>query len=187
MITNQLAKDIHQANREKGFWDIMRTNKEVFALINSEVYEALEAHRKGRVCGEMLQEPICNYDFATHIKDTFEDEMADVAIRMLDWIGCVITNGCLTKHCIEINLADITQEKSNQKLYGNTPTQLFDLNEMVNDVFKTINTSNISHAIYRFFSYIYSIANHNGFDLDKHIKLKLEYNKTRPYKHNKRY
>lgn len=43
------------------------------ALINGEVGEALEAHRKGRR--------------GCHAKDTFEDELADIFIRLMDLCG----------------------------------------------------------------------------------------------------
>lgn len=68
------------------------------ALITSEVSEVLEADRKGRSVdyfNNTGKEQIINeFDdeyfneiFLTHIKDTKEDEMADIIIRCLDFCG----------------------------------------------------------------------------------------------------
>ena len=45
---NDLAKQIHQNAKDKGFWDSPRNTGEIFMLIISEASEALEAHRKVR-------------------------------------------------------------------------------------------------------------------------------------------
>jgi NTP pyrophosphatase (non-canonical NTP hydrolase) len=60
----------HEIAREKGFWDKERNIGELLMLIVSELGEALEAHRKNQT--GMMQ------------KDTFEDELADVFIRLFD-------------------------------------------------------------------------------------------------------
>ena len=90
---NELAKKINQGVREKGFWQSMhraialgdavhtensKAIKDAFiaqklALIMSEVGEALEAMRKNR--------------YGIGEKDTFEDELADAVIRILDLCG----------------------------------------------------------------------------------------------------
>lgn len=71
-ITEWLA-ECHSTAREKGFWDQERNVGEALMLIVSELGEAIEAHRKGR--------------FGIHEKDTFEDELADTAIRLFDLCG----------------------------------------------------------------------------------------------------
>ena len=137
MEIKELQKEIHQNNVAKGFWEDKETKNvpELLMLCVSELSEALEAHRKGR----MNRLRVFNQDlgyarvtiedftegnenlrwlknrFETEIKDTFEDEIADTVIRLLD----------------------------------------------------------LSEGL--------------GIDLETHIRLKLQYNKTRPYKHNKAY
>lgn len=87
---NNLAKEIHQVNKEKGFWDKERNVGEMLMLVTSELGEAMEAHRKGTFAnweayesnlkkGENVPE-----NFKKHIKDSFEDEIADAIIRLLD-------------------------------------------------------------------------------------------------------
>lgn len=93
---NEAAKKIHQNNKEKGFWDKERNVGEMLMLITSELGEAMEAHRKGRFAKferlefELGQNATLTYEqhwnerFGYFIKDTFEDEIADAIIRLLD-------------------------------------------------------------------------------------------------------
>ena len=52
---NDLAKQIHQNAKDKGFWDSPRNTGEIFMLIISEASEALEAHRRGRRKADLKQ------------------------------------------------------------------------------------------------------------------------------------
>ena len=70
---NAWIKQCHELAREKGFWDKERNVGEMLMLIVSELGEAIEAHRKDELGLEK--------------KDTFEDELADTAIRLFDLCG----------------------------------------------------------------------------------------------------
>jgi NTP pyrophosphatase (non-canonical NTP hydrolase) len=89
---NELSKEIYSQNVKKGFWDKPREVGTILMLINSELVEALEADRKSRHF-ELKTKPIVNNisdfksAFETHVKDTFEDEIADTIIRLLDLCG----------------------------------------------------------------------------------------------------
>ena len=94
---NALAAEIFQANAEKGFWDHRRNVGEMLMLVTSELGEAMEAHRKGRftnyekVTDSFLangtDEPSFKEAFELHVKDTFQDEIADAVIRLFDMAG----------------------------------------------------------------------------------------------------
>lgn len=96
---NQLSQSIYQANKEKGFWDQERNVGELLMLVTSELGEAMEAHRKGRMAniGSFMHsqtvlsgapdESDFKLDFETFIKDGFEDEIADAIIRLFDLCG----------------------------------------------------------------------------------------------------
>lgn len=88
---NEMANDIYLANREKGFWDKERNVGEMLMLVTSELGEAMEAHRKGRFTDTVkVKESIIEYGsvpFERDVKDTFEDEIADSIIRLLDMAG----------------------------------------------------------------------------------------------------
>jgi NTP pyrophosphatase (non-canonical NTP hydrolase) len=91
-MINELGKEIHKNNVAKGFYEKEKNTGEMLCLIHSEVSEALEADRKGRYAtGQQLNFPTLHYgkdDFIEHynqwIKGTFEEEMADIFIRVLD-------------------------------------------------------------------------------------------------------
>lgn len=70
MDLNEVAKEVHQINKEKGFYDGDVNIAEKLCLIHSEVSEALEADREG------------NYD--RRKPDCIQNELADIIIRTLD-------------------------------------------------------------------------------------------------------
>ena len=93
-MINKLSKEIHQNAKDKGFFESERNLGEMLCLIHSEVSEALEADRDGNYCDENLNSIIeiknneeFQQKFETNIKNTFEDELADVMIRVLDLAG----------------------------------------------------------------------------------------------------
>ena len=60
------------------------------ALVHSEVSEALEACRKGKRAGlaAFKANGETKEAFEKHIKDSFEDELADAVIRLLELAAC---------------------------------------------------------------------------------------------------
>jgi len=88
---NEASNQIFQNNKAKGFWDKERNVGELLMLVTSELGEAMEAHRKGKFANVSKLESFINEgeepfepNFITYIKDTFEDEIADAVIRLLD-------------------------------------------------------------------------------------------------------
>ena len=125
---NNLAKAIHHNNIEKGFYENPKNIGEMICLIHSEVSEALEADRKGKYCNI---HPImlggiadANYGYTFHndkvakehyelyIKGTFEEEMADIFIRVLDM--CAYKGIDIVAHVS----AKIRYNKSREKYHG---------------------------------------------------------------------
>lgn len=98
---NRSAKQIYQNNAEKGFWDEERNVGELLMLVTTELAEAMDAHQKGvfadwkNFWGEHDKNFVVGPDnervfkaiFEGHIKNTFEDEIADAIIRLLDLCG----------------------------------------------------------------------------------------------------
>ena len=106
---NDLAKHCHNEAKQKGWYDKERPVTELLMLTVCEISEAVEADRKQKHC-EVSQDdfkrlvknymeqmeysgveakPITveNSVFQNHIKDTFQDEIADTMIRLLDLVG----------------------------------------------------------------------------------------------------
>lgn len=133
---NEASRIIHEANKQKGFYDNPREVGTLLMLVVSELSEALEAHRKKTRekvdfryfnirlkelkdslalpfnsdissvdALDSIQTKIDNEAYSTcfecYIKDSFEDEIADAMIRLLDLCGYLNIN--IEKH-IELKL-----------------------------------------------------------------------------------
>lgn len=90
-MINKLAQEIHENAKAKGFYEKERNIGEALCLIHSEVSEALEADRKNlhtkanifAVNGWTADADFTD-SFKNNVKDTFEDELADTMIRVMD-------------------------------------------------------------------------------------------------------
>ena len=97
-MINKLAQEIHEGNKARGFYEGEKNIGEMLCLVHSEISEALEADRKGKYFKQSpnindfssdnefndVGERYWKIEFESSIKDTFEDEIADAIIRLLD-------------------------------------------------------------------------------------------------------
>lgn len=92
-MINQLAQDIHENAKAKGFYPegSVRNMGEMLCLVHSEVSEAMEADRKDHFCQGDIKELLQLREqseflqaFEKQVKGSFEDELADIAIRVMD-------------------------------------------------------------------------------------------------------
>lgn len=121
---NNSAAIIHQNNKEKGFWDKERNVGEMLMLIVSELGEAISAHqnedftnwenfyKEAEMQFQNGHEDAWETSFKLHVKDTFEDEIADTVIRLLDLSAGLGID--LEKH---IN-AKVAYNKTRERLHG---------------------------------------------------------------------
>lgn len=103
-MLNELAQKVFQIATSKGWYDNDKGKNmgERLALIHAEVSEALEADRKDSYCGLTMinwdalpdSEFMGCYDIG--VKGTFEEEMADIVIRVLDM--CALKGIDIEKH-----------------------------------------------------------------------------------------
>lgn len=133
---NKLRDEIHEYSINKGFWDKEREIGTLLMLCVSELAEAMEADRNGNyaqlhsdefiVDGKTIYEDLQlaieeNYlvkfedIFRSQVKDTFEDELADTIIRILDLCGAKGID--IEKH-IELKMKyNATRERMHGKKY----------------------------------------------------------------------
>lgn len=100
-----LSKRVNEGNRLRGFWDDWRARQneaverayisQMIMLVVTELSEAVEGLRKDKRMKEYdrlefekwKEKGVFTTKFEEHIKDTFEDEIADAVIRLLDLSG----------------------------------------------------------------------------------------------------
>lgn len=182
----ELAKEIHANAVAKGFWDKLRSYAHYFMLVITELSEAVEAHRKGRTAS--IPEGIEDFpdkafvpSFESHVKDTLEDELADTQIRLLDLYGYIIEEG------ETIDLSKDVDE--NYKLLIG-----FDGRGFTEWAYETVRylcdsevLSPVTDKVYEGLCCIRNMAERLGIDLERHVRLKMRYNATRPRLHGKKY
>lgn len=183
----QLCVKQHEAMKEKGFWDVPMRKQKALVLIMSEVMEAVEADRKGRLADkaaylhDLTEELDPELDpifidstmiapFRDHIKDTLEDEIADACLRICDLAG---SKGMALGGNIEFGAtfkgAEVTDYAWHIcKCLTDDMSTLFDrLNEAL--------------------SALVHLADSLDIDLAWHIEEKMKYNARRPKRHGKKY
>lgn len=122
---NRLSKEVYRRNVEKGFYEKAKNIGEMIALMHSELSEALEADRKGKYAKadmetwNLLSGSPTSEDFRElfqeTVKDTFEDEMADLFLRLMDICGYL--NIDIERHVAAKLRYNLTREKYHGKKY----------------------------------------------------------------------
>ncbi len=92
-MLNALKEKAHKTAVEYGFYDEVKPNAFYLGLVMSEAGEAINADRKGmhadikRYVAYISKGFPFKVCFEVYIKDSLEDEIADIVIRLLDFAG----------------------------------------------------------------------------------------------------
>lgn len=178
----ELSLLVHQNAREKGFWLDKHDKRKVLMLVITELSEAVEALRGNKFANmEQYLEMIVTHTFVesfeANIKNTFEDEIADSFIRLLDFLVMYSSKYDTMYKYYELEL------KAWEGIKIDCMTSMmFATTRDVQDIFYT---TWISQKVGDSLGKLSAIAIHNKFDLLKHVEMKIKYNATRPSKHGK--
>lgn len=184
---NLLRDKAYKIAKDKGFNDENYSDEHYLILVISELSEALEAYRKGNCLYEkrdlynQYKEKIKNnidknltfafdFVFGNRIKDTFEDELADTVIRLLDLAGCKgyeISYKRYTK--VYIKNMSITQHF------------FIIISTLISDDFL------LKDRIVYCIKYILELSKKMNIDILWHIENKMRFNELRSYKHGKKF
>jgi len=191
----QLIEQSHTLSKKKGFWDVEKNPQEDLMLIVANLGDVIKAFKKKKHANWTLltnhsQEKINivgNSYFEAYIKDSFEDELANVVLRITDFIGGFKIDITKTHPWLEeylhkdLNLFFITSAPS-ERYSGNMGEWL---SKSVNEW--TYNRNEKDYGCSHMLFYLGSIIEHFKIDIERHIKAKLEYNKTRPKLYGRSY
>ena len=182
---SDLVSNSYRVAHQHGFHDDYHSPAHYMMLVLSEIGEMVEADRKNRHADIACFNTSCMESWTTLfeslIKDTFEDEMADVVIRLFDFCGSLnvlpYTNDVMV---------DMSEEFA--KFFGDKSIceQCFALSSMVVDV-ERADDSEMRKRLGSTLSFIFEMANYHGIDLLWHVDRKMEYNESRPRRHGKAY
>lgn len=191
----ELSQRIHKTNKAAGWWDIPRPRVQTAWLVVTELAEATEAERANsysdlkafedaiKTSEEVAKDPKFfnpeDYEesvsgmwpiiFENNIKDTFEDEIADAVIRLLDFAG---SDGNTSELYVPTP-TPVELGRSNEEAFFEV---VWDLGEYTKD-------QDSDGYLITALAQLLAIAERHGFDLWHHVDLKLKYNATRSYKH----
>ena len=171
-----LIERVQMNAEDKGFHDVKLSDEHKLMLIICEVAEAVEADRDGRLAQPMpedwqtLNDEDFKMTFLRNVKDSLEDELADVLIRMMDSNFLNRFTGP-TDYYLDI------YERQGAKAFVERAFRL------VNLICEGIRFEELEQAA----SEVFFIADELGIDLMKHIQMKMRYNAMRPRLHGKAY
>lgn len=173
-----------------GFHDVERSNAHFMMLVLSEIGEMVEADRKSRrvkLHGDDLDNTLRFNDFVPTfelwVKDTMEDELADVVIRLLDFCG---------KRGISILMGDdgmVDMQDKFVEMFGDMSVceQCFYLSRVVTSIGDDAPAQNLPSLVACAISFCFEFATFHKIDLLWHIEKKMAYNETRAKMHGKNY
>lgn len=177
MNLNELRDKAYRCAVNHGWHEEEYSNEHFLCLVISELMEAVEADRSEKHTNRDIFEYYMKqrrrddeefmYAFKHDIKDSVEDELADVCIRLLDLAGL---RG--------YDLDSFDYEGSDTEDYSDmTFTEsMFRICVYVTDNF-------YRDELYILLNEIFAFCRDRNIDIFWHIKQKMKYNELRPYKH----
>lgn len=188
---NKLRDEAFQIAVEHGWHDEVLSTEHFLCPIISELMEAVQAERKGKRAdvakfnewqgnnipfSEETRIRRFQEDFEAYIKDSVEDELADVCIRIFDLAGLLGVSFLGVKFPLKIR--DEIYKYKSQKTFT----------EWCYDLTRFIGNYNPWHIttldfFVNILQEVFIMSKIKGFDLLWHIEQKMKYNRTRPRMH----
>lgn len=190
-----LAGDAFENAYKHGFYTESTEIETALMLIITEMAEAVQADRHNRhgSIEDYESEIQMGRDIPTAYKNslegTVESEFADIAIRILSLLGWMNS-----KSPIKINSNSVLADEyeigtiQNKIHRSNIAADLYRLNGKFSSFVD--NESSywfVSKTLQNILMRTFAIAHNHNIDLMEHIKLKMQYNKSRPYLHGCKY
>ncbi len=185
---NALKERAYKTAVEHGFHDDAKPDAYYLGLVMSEMGEAINADRKGLHADmESFEEHMANgYSFNDafylYIKDSLEDELADVVIRLFDFAGL---------RGYELNIASIDLVFLRYRMLEfwdyKLPGTLVRLIAMLADASNEDELQQYVGTVIYVLSYFFKKITGRDYDLWWFVKQKMAYNEMRPKLNGKKY
>ncbi len=198
MNLNEFAKEVHENAKAHGWWETNRPVGETMALIHSEWSEALEEARAGRPMAYQIQsygivegriEEDTSKWFPASKPEGIAIELLDGCIRILDLFG-----NCGYQLTYPNITAMIQKTKwSNPLLKRKTPLSeiVAIAHSLTSKSYDAMSAGMNARAglspLEALLGVVFYWIQMNGQNPEKLLLLKHEYNKSRPYKHGKKF
>lgn len=174
MNLQELSKRAHENAVNHGFWSDKHSNEHCLMLVVTEISEMVEADRHNHYAPrELLNIELPNYLlYRNQVMGSVEEELADVAIRLLDLSGALGMEFDKMQPCRYYRAFD-----------------RFSFTENAFALCKGLSKDKIAveKRIQFGLEYAENWAKHLNVDLDYFIDLKMKYNESRQPMHGKRY
>ena len=177
MNIRDLQREAHAIAKEHGWWDEERTFGDLIALVHSELSEALEAYRSWGDIQAHIERKI-NGDVG--LSFGVPSELADVVIRVADMAehhGVDLSNLPVSRHYWE----------DHSPITLNADCSFGDWICIIHRIVASTSwrISGLS-VLARVVRAVQQMVAHYAIDLDAAIEAKMEYNRTRPYRHGEK-
>ena len=191
MVTKERLQELvgraYGTAKEHGFHDVERSNAHFMMLVLSEIGEMVEADRKNRRC-KINDENVLRFNdfvptFELWVKDTMEDELADVVIRLLDFTG---------KRGIDLGVCEdgiVDMQDTFVETFGKMSVceQSFYLSRCIATIDDNVTEKDLPILVGSALAFCNEFATFHGIDLWRHVEMKMRYNETRQRMHGKNY
>ena len=174
MDLNELRGKAYSIAKANGWHEQEHSDEHHLMLIITEIAEAVQADRDNRHADvEAFKKYKDRIDFKENferqIKNTVEEELADVVIRCLDLAEL---------RGIDFHYAEKLLSEGVREFEGTFPELMFFACEEI-----TCHGYDITEKLNALVAGIIAYCNQKSIDLDFFIRTKMNYNRLRPYKH----
>ena len=187
MNWNELRDKAYQSAMEHGFYDKTYSDEHYIMQIICEVAEMVEANRKGNFANveafkksDTVNDEDFKDKFNRFIKDSMEDEMADIAIRLLSYSG-------LKRYEIDSYIQYVRNISKSLGGYMPLKGSLCEFGFRITQKLVDIDSKYEEIVVASILASLYTVSQEKHIDLLWHIEQKMRYNEMRPMLNGKRY
>ena len=172
-----LIERVQENAKDKGFHDVKLSLEHKIMLIICEVSEAVEADREGRLAQPMpedwqtMNDEDFKMTFLRNVKDSLQDELADVVIRMMD------------SHLIDDTEEIVPPDISIRLILFPPVGKGLTFVEQACILVSSIIWGGVRNDLTRACQIVFYLARQLDIDLVTHIRMKMRYNAMRPRLH----